>query len=72
MGDLTQWDLTMQQVIPFIDGVNYVGRIAKLTGVSLRCRREGEDSVSISFFVCLVYFNFPRYHWILFSNACAT
>lgn len=33
-GDIAQWDLTMQQVIPFIDGVNFVGKIAKLTGVS--------------------------------------
>eukprot|EP00026_Physarum_polycephalum_P008713 Phypoly_transcript_08811.p1 GENE.Phypoly_transcript_08811~~Phypoly_transcript_08811.p1 ORF type:complete len:426 (+),score=50.46 Phypoly_transcript_08811:196-1473(+) len=35
VGDLTHWDLTMQQVVPFIDGVNYIGRIARLTGISL-------------------------------------
>jgi hypothetical protein len=28
-----EWDLTLRQVIPFIDGVNYVARISTLSGV---------------------------------------
>jgi hypothetical protein len=29
----TEWDLTLRQVLPFMDGVNYVSRISALSGV---------------------------------------
>jgi len=38
--EIAQWDLTMQQVIPFIDGVNYVARISRLAGISLPLIRQ--------------------------------
>eukprot|EP01132_Coremiostelium_polycephalum_P007829 gene7829-9643_t len=29
----SEWDLTLLQILPYIDGVNYVGRISKLTEI---------------------------------------
>lgn len=30
-----EWDLTLQQVVPHIDGINYVKRIAQLSNVHI-------------------------------------
>jgi len=39
-----EWDLTLRQVIPFLDGVNYVNKIATLSGIHLslvsKCIRQ--------------------------------
>ncbi|EGC38526.1 hypothetical protein DICPUDRAFT_148736 [Dictyostelium purpureum] len=31
----SEWDLTLLQILPFIDGINYVGRISKLTEIDI-------------------------------------
>eukprot|EP01114_Cavostelium_apophysatum_P021731 TRINITY_DN7662_c0_g1_i1.p2 TRINITY_DN7662_c0_g1~~TRINITY_DN7662_c0_g1_i1.p2 ORF type:complete len:400 (+),score=91.55 TRINITY_DN7662_c0_g1_i1:37-1236(+) len=33
--DIKDWDLALQQVIPYIDGVNYVKRISQFSGIDL-------------------------------------
>jgi len=48
----SEWDLTLLQILPFIDGVNYVGRISKLTEIDI--------NLVISCIQHLVYYNIVK------------
>lgn len=51
--DASEWDIALQQIIPFIDGVNHVDRISQLSGVRLDVTKTAIQHLLFTKTICL-------------------